>query len=62
MNRREFMGTVVGGSAPQAKPATEVRFYAPGTDDMPIDFRMAGAEAVFTAPPLHAYGMIVVNW
>lgn len=50
-------------ATPQAKPAIEVRFYAPGTDDgKPIDFRMAGAEAVFTAPALHAYGMIVVNW
>lgn len=50
-------------ATPQAKPATAVRFYAPGTDDgRPVDFRMAGAEVVFAAPPLHAYGMIVVNW
>ncbi|MGB7190099.1 MAG: hypothetical protein WBD10_08185 [Acidobacteriaceae bacterium] len=50
-------------ATPQAKPAIEVRFYAPGTDGgKPIDFRVAGAEAVFTAPALHAYGMIVVNW
>lgn len=50
-------------ATPQAKPATAIRFYAPGADDgKPIDFRMAGAEAVFIAPALHTYGMIVVNW
>lgn len=50
-------------ATPQAKPATAIRFYAPGADDgKPIDFRMAGAEAVFIAPALHAYGLIVVNW
>jgi hypothetical protein len=48
---------------PQGKPATEVRFYAPDADTgKPVDFRMEGAEAVFTVPTLQAYGVITVNW
>jgi hypothetical protein len=50
-------------TTPEGKPATAVRFYAPDVDGgQRIEFRMEGAEAVFTAPRLHAYGVITVNW
>jgi len=50
-------------TTPEGKPVTGVRFYAPDTDDgQRIDFRMEGSEAVFTAPRLHAYGVVTVNW
>ena len=50
-------------TTPEGKPATAVRFYAPDVDDgQRIDFRVEGAEAVFTAPKLHTYGVVTVNW
>jgi len=48
---------------PEGKPAAGVRFYAPGADDgQRIEFRVEGAEAIFTVPELHAYGVVTVNW
>jgi hypothetical protein len=47
---------------PQGKPAAEVRFYSPDADTgKPVDFRMEGAEAVFTVPTLQVYGVITVS-
>jgi hypothetical protein len=50
-------------TTPEGKPATAVRFYAPDADDgQRVEFRVEGAEAVFTAPNLYAYGVVTVNW
>jgi hypothetical protein len=48
---------------PQEKPATAVRFYAPDAyDGKPVNFRIDGADAVFTVPALQAYGVVTVSW
>jgi hypothetical protein len=50
-------------ATPEGKPATAIRFYtADAEDGKPVDFRMEGAEAVFTAPVLQAYGVVTVGW
>jgi hypothetical protein len=50
-------------ATPEGKPATTIRFYtADAEDGKPVDFRMEGAEAVFTAPVLQAYGVVTVGW
>jgi Beta-galactosidase trimerisation domain len=50
-------------ATPKGEPATAVRFYAPDADDgKPIDFRMEGAEAVFTVPALQTYAVVTVSW
>jgi hypothetical protein len=56
-------GITIRCAMPEGRPATAVRFYSPDADDgQPVAFRMEGAEAVFTAPELHAYGVISVSW
>jgi Beta-galactosidase trimerisation domain len=50
-------------ATPKGEPATAVRFYAPDADDgKPIDFRIEGAEAVFTVPALQTYAVVTVSW
>jgi hypothetical protein len=50
-------------ATPQGKPATAVHFYAPDADaGKPVEFRVEGAEAVFTAPVLRTYGVMTVSW
>jgi hypothetical protein len=49
-------------ATPNGRPATAVRFFAPDKDDgKKVDFRMEGAEAVFTIPALQTYGLVTVN-
>jgi hypothetical protein len=54
---------VIRCAAPKGEPASAVRFYAPDADDgKPIDFRVEGAEAVFTVPVLQTYGVVTLSW
>lgn len=56
-------GISIRCATPADKPAAAVRFYSPQADDgQPINFRTEGAEAVFTVPRFHAYGVIAVSW
>lgn len=50
-------------ATPQGQPATAVRLYAPDSSDgKPVDFRVEGAEAIFTLPAQQVYGVVTVNW
>ena len=58
------MGNVaIRCAVPEGKSATTVRLYSPELEDgKALDFRMQGLQAVFTVPPLRAYGVVAVNW
>ncbi len=50
-------------ATPKGKPAKAIQFYSPEAESgRPIDFHMEGAEAVFIAPTLQAYGVVTVSW
>lgn len=50
-------------ATPEGKPAKAIQFYSPDAENgRPVDFRIEGTEAVFTAPALRAYGVATVSW
>ena len=56
-------GIKIRCATPEGKPATAVNFYSPDVDEgRPVDFRIEGDEAVFTAPRWLTYAVMTVSW
>lgn len=64
IEKNPSMGAVaIRCAVPEGKSAAAVRLYSPDFEkSRSIDFRMQGSEAVFTVPPLRAYGFVTVSW
>lgn len=64
IEKHPSMGNIVIRCAvPERQSAKAVRLYSPEFEDAKtLDFRMQDSKAVFTLPPLRAYGVAAVSW
>jgi len=64
IEKNPSMGNIaIRCAVPVGRFAAAVRLYSPEFEDAKvIDFRMQNSDAVFTVPPLRAYGFVVVGW